>query len=76
MPVCANFSCSSNLTAAAAALVAFGIGPSRNCQQKFTIFYSNHGPNMLLWRYKQFAKLEFDEQLDKLEFVEMIRWSI
>ena len=38
---------SSNLAAAAAALVAFRIGPSRNCQHKFTISYSNHGPNLL-----------------------------
>ena len=37
-----------NLAAVAAALVAFGIGPSRNCQQKFTISYSNYGPNLLL----------------------------
>ena len=51
----------SNLAAATAVLVAFRIGPSRNCQQKFTISYSNHGPNLLSWRYKQFAKLEFDK---------------
>ena len=29
------------------------------CQQKFTISYSIHGPNLISWRYKQFAKLEF-----------------
>ena len=51
----------SNLAAAVAVLVAFRIGPSRNCQQKLTISYSNHGPNLLSWRYKQFAKLEFDK---------------
>ena len=49
----------SNLAAAAAVLASFRIGPSRNYQQKFTISYSNHGPNLLSWRYKQFAKLEF-----------------
>jgi hypothetical protein len=29
--------------------------------KKFTISYSNHGSNLLSWRYKQFAKLEFDK---------------
>ncbi len=64
MPYPATDSKSINLAAAAAVLVAFRIGPSRNCQQKFTISYSNHGPNLLSWRYKQFAKLEFDAQLN------------
>ena len=59
MPSLATDSKGSNL-AAAAVLVAFRIGPFRNFQHKFTISYSNHGPNLLSWRYKQFAKLEFD----------------
>ena len=54
----------SNLAAATAVLVAFRIGPFHNFQHKFTISYSNHGPNLLSWRYKQFAKLEFGEVMD------------